>query len=69
MKGTVRYLLALLILGAAAEVQAQFEHVTNADGTSLTVTGYSGSDAVIIPPAINGLTVTGIGQKANPECL
>jgi hypothetical protein len=57
MKTTVRNFLAVLILVMGATVRAQFDYVTNADGTSITITGYSGPGTVIIPPAINGLPV------------
>jgi hypothetical protein len=54
----------MLILATAAAVQAQFDYVTNADGTTISITGYSGPDVVTIPPAISGLPVTGIGDHA-----
>ncbi|HEX3626461.1 MAG TPA: leucine-rich repeat domain-containing protein [Verrucomicrobiae bacterium] len=43
----------------------EFISVTNSDALSITVTGYTGSsDAVAIPPKINGYPVTGIGNQA-----
>jgi hypothetical protein len=64
MKGTARNLLGLVIVGAAAAVQGQFDYTTNADGVTLTITGYTGSDgAVTIPSNINGLIVTAIGSN------
>ncbi len=48
-----------------AVAQAQFDYTTNADGISITITGYSGSGgAVIIPATIGSLSVTGIGESA-----
>jgi uncharacterized repeat protein (TIGR03803 family) len=42
-----------------------FNYMTNADGISITITGYIGSGgAVIIPSIINDLTVTSIGELA-----
>ncbi len=59
-------LLCILIFGMAVAARAQFDYVTNVGGTSVTITGYSatGPDAVIIPPTINGLAVTVIGEYA-----
>lgn len=50
---------------AHAETFGDFRYVNNGDGTA-TITGYSysGSKDVVIPNEINGLTVTGIGDKA-----
>jgi hypothetical protein len=43
----------------------QFDYITNADGTSVTVTGYTGpGGAVTIPGTIYGLPVTAIGTNA-----
>jgi len=57
-------LAILLLLGAPAEVQAQFKYSVNSDNT-ITITGYTGPPwAIAIPTNINGLTVTGIGQYA-----
>jgi hypothetical protein len=45
--------------------QAQYDYTTNADGTSLTITGYTGpGGALTIPSNIDGLIVTNIGQGA-----
>jgi hypothetical protein len=57
-------LLLTLLLTAPLLVSAQFEYVTNSDGTSVTITGYSGSAVVSIPTNINGLLVTDIGEEA-----
>jgi hypothetical protein len=69
MKTIGRNLVAVLILAMPAAVQAQFDYVTNADGTSITITGYSttGFADVIIPATINDLPVTGIGDGAFAE--
>jgi hypothetical protein len=56
--------LFTLLLIAPVLVNAQFEYVTNSDGTSVTITGYSGPDDVVIPPTLNGLSVTDIGEGA-----
>jgi hypothetical protein len=65
MKGTLRGLWLLLLLAAPAEVHAQLEYSTNADGVSLTVTDYDGSGgAVAIPSSFGGLTVTCVGEEA-----
>ncbi len=46
-------------------VQYQFTYTTNADGVTLTITGYTGpGGAVAIPSTINGLPVTSIGTNA-----
>jgi hypothetical protein len=51
---------------AAVSARAQLLYVTNADGVSVTITGYTNSvpDALVIPTNINGLTVTAIGENA-----
>ena len=61
--------MALLLLAAPSPAQAQdlqdYDYVTNADGATITITGYSGPGGVAaIPAAINGLPVTGIGEDA-----
>jgi hypothetical protein len=58
-------LLVLVLLAAPVAAKAQFTYATNADGVSLTITGYTGSGrAVNIPSQINNLTVTSIGNYA-----
>ena len=54
--------LLLLMLPSAAE--AQYNYITNADGT-LTITKYTGpGGAVIIPALIDTLSVSSIGSNA-----
>ncbi len=56
-------LLALLALPTPAA--AQFGYMTNAGGSSITITSYAGpGGAVSIPTNINGLTVSSIGPYA-----
>lgn len=63
MKPSISFLLGLLLLAAPA-AQAQFNCATN-NGTTITITTYTGSGgAVIIPSTINNLPVTGIGYAA-----
>ena len=69
MKSPQSAILGLLLLILPAAVQAQFNYITNSDGISLTLTGYSGSGGeVIIPASINGFPVTGIGEEAFEFC-
>ena len=59
--------LAFWVLVLASAAQAQFTYSTNV-GT-ITITGYTGSDAyVIIPDSINGYPVTAIGYAAFSGC-
>jgi len=69
MKRTWPVLLVLLLLAAPVAVQGQdlqnYDYVTNADGATITITGYSGpGGAVSIPASLIGLPVTGIGDNA-----
>jgi hypothetical protein len=58
-----------LPLLASWAAQAQFTYETNSDGTTLTITSYSGSGGVVaIPADINGLPVTMIGLGAFQYC-
>ena len=51
----------------ARVLNAEFKYTT--DNGSITITGYTGrADTVIIPRAINGLPVTGIGDYAFQDC-
>jgi hypothetical protein len=55
--------LIFVLVAAPAGVQAQFDYTTNADGVTLTITGYLGPPwDVVIPANINGLTVVNIGN-------
>jgi hypothetical protein len=64
MKRTWLILLGLLLFVAPA-AEAQFSYTTNADGISITITGYIGvGGAVTIPAATNGVAVTMIGTNA-----
>jgi hypothetical protein len=59
----VGVLAGLLITSQTA--QAQYTYTTNADGDSITITGYTGyGGAVTIPTNINNLPVTSIGDEA-----
>jgi formylglycine-generating enzyme required for sulfatase activity len=56
---------AFLSANTAAVEAFGFAYTTNADGVTLTITGYSGpSGAVTIPATINTFPVTGIGTNA-----
>ena len=64
--GLLWILLAMLALPAV--VQAQFILATN-NGTTITITGYTGTGGVVnIPGTTNGLPVTRIGYKAFFNC-
>lgn len=48
--------LTAALLGGSAPAHGQFSYTTNADGMTLTITGYSGpGGAVAIPEAISNL--------------
>jgi BspA type Leucine rich repeat region (6 copies) len=66
MKPKIVLCLALILSGALpAVVQAKFIYSTNADGVTVTITGYTGSDGVVtIPDTINGLPVVSVGNNA-----
>jgi hypothetical protein len=65
MKVTISTLSVVLLLVPPAGVKAQFDYTTNADGVSITITGYIGPPwAVTVPINIDGLTVTSIGYDA-----
>jgi hypothetical protein len=63
--GKARWLLVFCLLATALTVKAgDFTWTTNSDNT-LTITGYTGpGGAVVIPSAIEGRTVTSIGEFA-----
>jgi hypothetical protein len=64
MKATNAFFGTLAIAFAfSAPIQAQFLYTTIGD--AITITGYTGSGGVVvIPPNINGLSVTSIGEEA-----
>jgi hypothetical protein len=69
MKAAFHTLFGLLLLAEPAGLHAQtyigndFDYAVNADGYTLTITGYSGSGgAVAIPTVIDGYQVTAIGD-------
>lgn len=65
MKRIWPVLFGLLLVVMPVVVHAQFEYATNADGTSLTITKYTGDGGdVTVPTNYDGLTVTGIGDNA-----
>ena len=73
MKISWLVLLVLVLVAAAAALQGQvlqdYDYVTNADGSTITITGYTGPGGnVTIPSAINGLRVTGFGDNAFISC-
>jgi hypothetical protein len=70
MKRTWSVFLVMLLTAAPAVVQAQFIYVTNSDGVSVTITGYTGTagGAAVIPVTTNGLAVTAIGDSAFQGC-
>ena len=63
---TKRHLIQICLLGAVlllpAVVQAQFTFTTN--NGAITITGYTGSGAVVIPSTTNGYPVTSIADQA-----
>lgn len=66
-KNGARMLCALMVFWGCLPfvANAQFSCVTNTDGVSVTITGYSGTGgAVTIPDTINGLTVVAIGNNS-----
>ncbi len=55
-----------LLIAAASAAQGQFGYAANADGTTATITNYTGTaSSVTFPATLNGLTVTSIGNGAN----
>jgi hypothetical protein len=52
-------------MAASVALHAQFTYTTNADGVSVTITGYTGfSNNVAIPGTLDGLSVVSIGTNA-----
>lgn len=64
MNNIIYVLIVIPIFLGWRTAQAGFEFVTNTGSTSLTITGYSGPENVVIPSMINGLAVTEIGAEA-----
>src|SRR5215469_3360729 len=53
------FIAVLFLLARPAIVHAQFNYVTNSDGVSISIYGYTGpGGAVVVPNMINGYTVT-----------
>ncbi|MCL2232828.1 MAG: hypothetical protein FWB99_07115, partial [Treponema sp.] len=75
MKMRLLCLVALLALAAAAvyarglfDSEADFQWELSEGGDSVIITGYTGTNTAIwIPPHIQGLPVTGIGDYAFSE--
>src|ERR1700722_9605054 len=65
-KARLPVLLIFLLLALPATLRAQYGYMTNFPATNtITITNYTGTGgAVTIPSAINGLTVTSIGDGA-----
>jgi hypothetical protein len=59
-------LICAVMLTTSVTTNAQLQYVTNADGMSVTVTNYSGTEPsqIVIPDTFDGLAVTGIGNEA-----
>src|SRR5450755_780947 len=55
-------LLGVILLALPAALQAQFTFTTN--NSAITITGYAGGGAVVIPSTTNGFPVTSIGADA-----
>ncbi len=54
---------------ANSGVQGQFSFTTNSDGTSVTITGYTGGGGALThSPTLGGLLVTGIGTERVAAC-
>jgi hypothetical protein len=69
MKKVIHALLVLPLLAVPKEAQAQYTVTTNAGGSSVSITKYSGpGGAVTIPTNINNLPVTAIGNYAFDGC-
>jgi hypothetical protein len=64
-------LRSLILLAAAipATAQQSGDYAYTSDGTSITITRYSGNGGLVtIPDTIEGLPVTGIGERAFALC-
>jgi hypothetical protein len=64
MSKAICILIVIVAFVVSSNGQAGYDYVTNSGGASVTITGYSGPNAVVIPSTINGLAVTDIGQSA-----
>ncbi len=66
---TIFVVLSALLLLVASAAQAQYTYGTNADGASIAIVGYDGTNgAVNIPAKINNLPVTSIEKEAFAYC-
>lgn len=72
---TVLSVVSMAGVNSFAETSGDFTYTVNADGTSCTLTEYSGSEKELsIPETINGYTVTALGNglfafKRGPESI
>ncbi len=56
-------------LAATVVVSGEYSYTVNSDGTTATITDYTGEDTVLaVPGTIDGYTVTGIGSRAFEGC-
>jgi len=59
------FITAVFLLAPPVAAQAQFTYITNSDGISITITGYSGpGGTVVIPNTISNAPVTAVGDYA-----
>ena len=57
----VVFILPSQMMTAQAATKDDFEYTINADGTSVTITDYKGTNQIItIPAKLNGLNVTSV---------
>ena len=60
---------SVLSVTVSAEEESDYEYSVNDDGTTITITGYTGTDtSITIPDNIDGYTVTDIGNWAFSNC-
>jgi hypothetical protein len=67
MKRMLGGVLIVAVWVVPGTIQAQFAYTTNTGGSSITITGYSGPNALVIPTSISNLVVTDIGDFAFNE--